>query len=211
MMPARKRCHSARDSPGMTGESEVRPCLRALWRTAALLSGVFGPRLPIGTRLGVTLNERQAPDVTLFEKLFWSFGVWDYGVILELAFFGRVAWRSATVGLPLKLPGRVRVRIDAHLAPHLDREAQQPLGRVEPFRPAVNLNRLFVLLGRREDQLGVEARLRAAPADNDTPGAVAEDVQVRIGQRADHATGHLFAVHAQLRVHAGDNDVQTCQ
>src|SRR5438552_18299822 len=96
MMPARKRCHSARDSLGMTGASEVRPCLRALWRTAALLSGVFGPRLPIGTRLGVTLNERQAPDVTLFEKLFWSFGVWDYGVILELAFFGRVAWRSAT-------------------------------------------------------------------------------------------------------------------
>jgi len=47
---------------------------------------VFGPRLPIGMRLGVTLNERQAPDVTSFEKLFWSFGLWDYGEILEWAY-----------------------------------------------------------------------------------------------------------------------------
>ena len=40
------------------------------------------------------------------------------------------------------------------------------------------------------------------------PGAVAEDVDVRAGDRHHHAPGHLLLGHAQLRVHAGDDDVE---
>src|SRR5439155_18665796 len=90
MMPARKRCHSARDSLGMTGASEVRPCLTALWRTAALLAGVFGPRFPIGYEVGCDAERKTSIRCHSFEKLFWSFGLWDYGKILELCCLIRV-------------------------------------------------------------------------------------------------------------------------
>ena len=39
-------------------------------------------------------------------------------------------------------------------------------------------------------------------------GAVAEDVGVRVRHRRDHAVGHRLLAHAQLRVHAGDDDVE---
>ena len=94
------------------------------------------------------------------------------------------------------------------LAAHLDGEAEQAAGRVEAFGAGVDLDGLVELRGGGEDELGVEGRLRAAAADDDAAGAVAEDVHVRIGERGDHAAGHLLAVHAQLGVHAGDDDVE---
>jgi len=37
---------------------------------------------------------------------------------------------------------------------------------------------------------------------------MAEDVDVRIGDRSHHALGHLLAAHPQLAVHAGDHDIE---
>ena len=59
---------------------------------------------------------------------------------------------------------------------------------------------------RGEHVVGVEAALRAL-ADQ-PPGAVPEDVDVRVGDGPHHPLGHLLAVHAQLGVHAGDDDVE---
>ena len=63
---------------------------------------------------------------------------------------------------------------------------------------------------RLEHQLGVELRLAAgAPATGDQPaGAVAEDVGVRVGHRRYHPAGHRLAVHLQLGVHRGHDDVE---
>src|SRR5439155_21738881 len=108
MMPARKRCHSARDSVGMTGESEVRPCLTALWRTAALLSGVFGPRFPIWYEVRCDGERQTSIGCHSFEKLFWSFGVWDYGTILEFT-NGNSAAGSGGAGVDVVIGTKVRV------------------------------------------------------------------------------------------------------
>jgi hypothetical protein len=80
--------------------------------------------------------------------------------------------------LPVELPGRVRVGVDGDPAARLDREPQQPLGRVEPLRAAVHLDRDVEAGAGGEDQLGVELALRPALAAAAVPehlpaGAVA--------------------------------------
>src|SRR3972149_1277652 len=86
MMPSRKLSHSSKDSnTGMTGSPERRPCLTALCRTALRPPSLVGPRLPTAKRLGRWRGKRQALSVTI-EKLFGSFGFWDYVVILELRY-----------------------------------------------------------------------------------------------------------------------------
>ncbi len=64
------------------------------------------------------------------------------------------------------------------------------------------------LPARLEDDLRVELGLGTAASDDDPAGAVAEDVGVGIGDGQHHALGHLVAGHAQLAVHAGDDDVE---
>ena len=57
--------------------------------------------------------------------------------------------------------------------------------------------------------LRVEGRGRpVAPAGLHSPGAVAEDVEVRVGQGGDHAHGHRPLGHAQLGVDAADHHVE---
>ena len=71
----------------------------------------------------------------------------------------------AAVGLPVQLPGRVGVGVDREQAAGLDREPQQPPGRVQPLRPGVDLDGDAEPLAGREHQLGVERRLApGAPA-----------------------------------------------
>ena len=115
------------------------------------------------------------------------------------------------VGLPLELLGRVRVGADRDPQAGLDRLGQDPFGRIEPLGPAVDLERGVELPARLDDHVVVERRLRPAPPDEQPAGAVAEDVDVRAGDRRDHAPGHLSALHAQLRVHARDHHVDAGQ
>src|SRR5438093_638021 len=84
MMPARKRCHSARDSPGMTGASEVRPCLTALRLDSSLAFGSVRPSLAHWYEVRCDGEPQTSTGCHSVEKLFWSFGLWNYGGILEL-------------------------------------------------------------------------------------------------------------------------------
>ena len=70
----------------------------------------------------------------------------------------------------------------------------------------VDLDRRAELGAGGEHVVGVERRRRAL-ADH-PPGAVAEDVDVRDGDGDAPSARHLLAVHAQLRVDAGDDDVE---
>ena len=115
----------------------------------------------------------------------------------------------ASVGLPFELARGVGVGVDREVAVVGDGQVEQFAGRVEPFRPAVDLDRGLELLARGEDDVGVE-RARRAPADHPS-GAVAEDVDVRRGDGEQHPLRHLPLLHAQLGVHAGDDDVETRQ
>ena len=57
----------------------------------------------------------------------------------------------------------------------------------------------------------VESRLGAAPAHDDSTGAVPEDVGVRVFDGCNHTSRHFRRSHAQLRVHAGDHHVETSE
>ena len=75
--------------------------------------------------------------------------------------------------------------------------------------PAVDLDRRAELLAGGEHVVGVERRRR--PLADHPAGAVAEDVDVRVGDGQHHPLGHLLALHAQLGVHAGDDDVEALE
>ena len=81
------------------------------------------------------------------------------------------------------------------------------LGRVEPLGPAVDLERGVELPARLDHDVVVELRLRPAAADEQPAGAVTEHVDVRARDRGDHPPRHRRRLHAQLRVHARDDDV----
>ena len=68
-------------------------------------------------------------------------------------------------------------------------------GGSQPLGPGVDLDRDAELPAGLEDHLGVELRLRprAAPPDDHPAGAVAEDVDVRVGDRGDHPRRHRRA------------------
>jgi hypothetical protein len=86
-------------------------------------------------------------------------------------------------------------------------------GRVQPLRARVDLDRDAELPARLEHHLRVELRLPAgtATAGDQPPGAVAQDVGVRVGHRVDHPAGHRLAVHLQLGVHRGHDHVEAGQ
>src|SRR2546430_4182182 len=62
-----------------------------------------------------------------------------------------------------------------------------------------------------KDGLRIELRLRPPSADDDATGAVAQHVGERVGDCRHHSFGHLLAGHAKLRMHAGDDDVETVE
>ena len=114
----------------------------------------------------------------------------------------------AAVGLPLELAGRVGVGVDRDLAVPVEGQSEQLLGRVLALGPAVDLDRGVEVGAGGEHDVGVELALRATGADDLAAGAVAEDVDVGAGDGQHHAAGHLLLGHPQLRVHAGDDDVE---
>ena len=117
--------------------------------------------------------------------------------------------REQPLSQPVELPRRVRVGVDRERAAGLDRQPQQPLRRVEPLRPRVDLHGDAVLGAGGEDGVGVELRLGPlAGAGHHAAGAVAEDVDVRVRDGGEHPLGHLRRRHPQLAVHARDHDVQ---
>ena len=88
---------------------------------------------------------------------------------------------------------------------------EHPARRVEPLWTAVDLHGGVEVRARVEDEVGVERRFRSSLADDDAAGAVTEDVGVGVGDRRDHAVGHRLLRHAQLAVHAGDDDIELGQ
>ena len=85
---------------------------------------------------------------------------------------------------------------------------EQLLGRVLALGAAVDLDRGAEAGAGREHDVGVELALRPTGAHDLAAGAVAEDVDVGAGDRHHHPAGHLLLGHPQLRVHAGDDDVE---
>ena len=81
--------------------------------------------------------------------------------------------------------------------------------RIESLGTAVDLDRRVELGAGREHVVGVERR-RVALADHPA-GAVAEDVDVRRGDGPHHPLGHRLALHPQLGVDAGDDDVESAE
>ena len=144
------------------------------------------------------------------EKIVQILGV-DHPVGRDAAEGGALA----AVRLPVELSWRVRVGVDGEHASRLEGQPEQPFGRVEPVRPAVDLHRDAVLTARAEHAIGVELRFRPGPpacapaaALHDPAGAVPEHVHPRVGDRRDHPPGHGVALHAQLRVDARHHHVE---
>ena len=111
-------------------------------------------------------------------------------------------------GQPVQLTRRVRVGVDREQTARLDGDGQQPVRGFLALGAAVDLDRDVVLATGREHLLRIELRLRLAAAEYHPARAVAEHVHPRIGDRGDHAAGHLRGGHPQFGMHAGDHDVQ---
>ena len=103
------------------------------------------------------------------------------------------------------------VGVDRDHAAHVERQVEEVVRRVLALGAAVDLDGGVELRARREDVVGVELRLLPPSAHHLAPGAVPEDVDVGAGRRHDHALGHGVTFHRQLRVHRGDDDVESCQ
>jgi hypothetical protein len=104
----------------------------------------------------------------------------------------------------------VRIGVDGERAAGLYGQPEQALGRVEPVRATVDLDGLAVCGAGREHRFGVEVALFsgrsravrpvAAARGQLATGAVAEDVQVRVGDRGEHPLGHHRALVTQPAV-----------
>ena len=88
---------------------------------------------------------------------------------------------------------------------------EQLLGRVLALGSAVDLDRRVEPGARGEHDVGVELALRPTGAHDLAAGAVPEDVDVGAGDGHHHPAGHLLLGHPQLRVHAGDDDVEALE
>src|SRR4030095_10574086 len=101
---------------------------------------------------------------------------------------------------------------------------QQTLWRIQPVGSTVDLDGLTVLFARLEDGSGVELTLGApaaasvgpiaafgvalAAGGEPAPGAVAEDVQVGVGDRPQHPPGHAVRLVSQTTVDRADDDIE---
>ena len=86
--------------------------------------------------------------------------------------------------------------------------ARSSLGGIQALRPGVDLHRRSGSGAGFEDRVGVEGRLRPAPADQDPAGAVAQDVGVRTLDGPEHPPGHVRRVHPEFGMDAGHHDVE---
>ena len=103
----------------------------------------------------------------------------------------RLGGPVAAVGLPRRAATGVGVGVDRDLArPCRRRSCRSRVGGSSRSGPRVDLDRLVEVRARGEHELGVERRLGAAPPEHEPAGAVAEDVDVRVRDRGDHAVGH---------------------
>ena len=105
------------------------------------------------------------------------------------------------------------IGVDREQATGLDSHPQQPPGRIEPFGSRVHLDGYPESLAGGEDDLGVELRFgppTSSPTD-EPAGAVAEHVDVRVGDRGHHPRGHLVGRHAQSTVDTRDDEVEASQ
>ncbi len=86
----------------------------------------------------------------------------------------------------------MRVAVDAEETTCIEGNLDQIVRRVLPFRAGVDFHRDVVLGAGLEDPDGVELGLRAlSPRPlHQAPGAVAEDVGVRVVDATQHAFGH---------------------
>ena len=125
--------------------------------------------------------------------------------VLTMRSSGHLGLRGAVapVGLPVELPGRVRVRVDRDLAARLDDDLQQAHRRVEALGPRVDLDRLVEVRRGGEHQLGVEAPTRAGRARRPAGRCSGRGCR-RAGSPAPATIRSVIgaALHAQLRVHA---------
>lgn len=103
------------------------------------------------------------------------------------------------------------IGIDGEKAAGIDGLAQKPVRGILALGARVDLDGLAQASRGFEDSRSVELRLGAvlALAAGHAAGAVAEDVQVRVFERPQHARGHLVGGHAELRVDTRDDDVET--
>ena len=123
--------------------------------------------------------------------------------------------RAHPYGCQSSCPGACASVSIVNGAARLDRQPQQPTRRVQPLRPGVDLDRDAELAAGLEHHLGVELRLRpdlaAAPPVTQPPGAVPEDVGVRVGDRGDHPAGHVGGAIRSLECTTGHDDVELGQ
>ena len=105
------------------------------------------------------------------------------------------------------------VGVDAEITTDLQRQVQQPGGRVTSFGTRVDLHGGAVLAAGGEDRFSVECRLRpdTAVAGDQPSRAVAEHVGMAVADGAHHPAGHRRRIHRQLRMHTGHHDVETIQ
>ena len=106
----------------------------------------------------------------------------------------------------------MRVGVDGETSSDLDRNTEQPPGRIEPLGSAVDLDGHVVFLTGKENlvriEMGLRPRLTALAPDEQPSRAMPEDVDERVAHRGDHAPGHRDPFHGQLRVHACHDDVE---
>src|SRR5271154_7101011 len=85
----------------------------------------------------------------------------------------------ATEVLPLELAWCMRVGVDRDTATERERQFKKVLWRIEALRPGVDLDGGVTAGTRLEDLFRVERRWRSSTADDDSPGAVSEHIDVR--------------------------------
>jgi hypothetical protein len=84
-------------------------------------------------------------------------------------------------------------------------------GGRRPLGPAVHLERDVEPPARLDDEVRLGLRLGAPATDVEPAGAVAEDLDVRVGDRRNHAPCHRVQRRPQLRVHARNDDAEACE
>src|SRR5665213_859585 len=115
----------------------------------------------------------------------------------------------ATEVLPLELAWSMGVGVDGDQTTERKRQFKKVLGRIETLRPGVDLDGGVTSDTCLEDLFRVERRWRSSTADDYSPGAVSEHIDVRALHRSHHSPGHLSRVHAQLGVDARNDEVET--
>src|ERR1043165_823150 len=103
----------------------------------------------------------------------------------------------------------VRVGVDAERHAAVEGALDQAPVEIEAVRIAVDLDHHAALAGALEDL--VELHRVAVARQEQAPGEVAEERDVRIVERAEDPLRHLVLVHVEAGVDAGDDEVELCE